>query len=497
MRRIARSFRSRLALRFGATVLLVSIVVSLLGDLALRGILRAQLDRSLLRLAEIESAATADTDDESVHFHEELYTSPAHAEASPTRYAQIWTRTGESVIRTDNLEGVDLPVPGGVLERVAATGEPELFDFDWQRSAYRGLVYPLSRIGSQHGAHLLQVAAPRGPSQAVLKNFLVSLAVLILISSLVAAVLGWWLAGHAVGPVMEIIRQAESVDMRVPRHRIDAAADTEEIQRLVSVLNAMLARIDKTLETQRRFLADAGHEIKTPLTILRGDVEVTLRKSRSPDEYEAVLRQTLADLREVSALAEDLITLARSDSGALEPRADNVSAARVLRRVADRYAKRAAAAGFVLETVAPPRLSVRGDAALLDRALGNLVDNAIKYAGDGGRIQLAAEAGNNGRAVLTVRDEGPGIPRDEQDHLFERFYRGATGRRSARGSGLGLAIVRAIVQAHGGEIELDSGSGAGTSVRMLLPMADPFVAGDRGPEASRTTRDPLAADTSR
>lgn len=472
MSTIVRSFRSRLALRFGATVLLVSIVGSLLGFLALRGILRTQLDRSLLRLAEIEAAAAADFEDESVRFHEDLYASPAHAEASPIRYAEVWSRDGEPVIRTQNLEGGDLPVPAGVLERVAATGEPELFDFDWQGSSYRSLVYPLSRVGAQHLYHVLQVAAGRGQSQVVLHQFLIRLAILVLIGSLVAASLGWWLAGHAIRPVMQIIGQAESLDMRVPQHHIDATADTEEIQRLVAVLNSMLARIDQALADQRRFLADAGHEIKTPLTILRGDVEVTLRKARSPDEYESVLRQTLADLREVSALAEGLITLARSDTGALEPRAERVPAARLLRHVADRYTKRAQGAGFSVEVAAPPRLTLRGDATLLERALGNLVDNAIKYAGGGGRIQISAAAAHDARAILSVSNDGPGIPLDEQNRLFERFYRGASGRRSARGSGLGLAIVRAIVEAHGGEIELQSRPEAGTAVRMFLPVAD-------------------------
>lgn len=468
MRTIILSFRSRLALRFGATVLLVSIVGSLLGFLALRGILRAQLDRSLLRLAEIEAAATADSEDESVRFHEDLYASPAHAEASPIRYAEVWSRDGEPVIRTHNLEGNDLPVPAGVLERVAATGEPELFDFDWQGSVYRGLVYPLSRVGAQHLYHVLQVAARRGQSQVVLHQFLIRLAILVLVGSLVAGSLGWWLAGHAIRPVMQIIRQAESLDMRVSQHHIDATADTEEIQRLVAVLNAMLARIDQALADQRRFLADAGHEIKTPLTILRGDVEVTLRKARSPDEYEAVMRQTLRDLREVSALAENLITLARSESGALEPRMESVSAAQLLRRVKDRYAKRAEAAGFVLEVSAPPRLSLRCDAPLLERALGNLVDNAINYAGDGGHIKVSAAATNDARVILSVCDDGTGIPLDDQGRLFERFYRGAVGRRLARGSGLGLAIVRAIIEAHGGGIELESRSGAGTIVRISL-----------------------------
>ncbi len=312
----------------------------------------------------------------------------------------------------------------------------------------------------------------------MLDNILRTLGLLILIGSITAWALGWWLAGHAVRPVMEIIRQAESLDMNDARHRISVHADTEEIRRLVSVLNVMLARIDEAFENQRRSLADAGHEIKTPLTILRGDVEVAFRRGRSPDEYEAILQQTLEDLRDVSGLAEGLITLARSDSGVLQPRSDTVPVAGLFERVVSRCGKRAESAGLNLVTTAPRELTVRGDAPLLERALNNLVDNGIKYAGVGGRIELSASSTEDRRVTLSVADEGVGIPREEQGKLFERFYRGTAGRRSARGSGLGLAIVNAIVEEHGGEIQLESQPGVGTTERLVLPAADSTPAED-------------------
>jgi two-component system sensor histidine kinase SenX3 len=143
----------------------------------------------------------------------------------------------------------------------------------------------------------------------------------------------------------------------------------------------------------------------------------------------------------------------------------------VFERVVTRYVKRAESAGLSLVTIAPRELAVRGDAPLLERALNNLVDNAIKYAGGRGRIELSASSTEDERVTLSVADEGVGIPREEQGKLFERFYRGAAGRRSARGSGLGLAIVAAIVEGHGGEIELEGQPGVGTTVRLVLPAA--------------------------
>ncbi len=467
--KVVRSFRGRLALRFAATVLLVALAGSAISYIALRRILYAQLDRSLRTLAEIEAAATADSADASVHFHEEVLISATDREASLTRYAEVWSVEGAPVLRTRNLEGRDLPLHVGVLARVAASGQPEVFGFEWEGQGFRGLLFPLGLIGPQHQAHLLQVAAPTERIDAALERFLTMLVLLILGGTLAAAALGWWLAGHAVRPVMQIIGQAEELDLRKPEHRLQAETETEELGRLVSVLNAMLTRIDAAFENQRRFLADAGHEIKTPLTILRGDLEVALRQERSPEEYQAVLRQSLADLKEASSLAEDLITLARSDSGGLEPGPAQVSVGELLVRVAERYRGAAEEAGLRLELEVGDGLHVRGDPDLLERSISNVVDNAIKYTQRGGRVSLWATRGGDGQVHVNVRDDGPGIPQEELARLFERFYRGASGRRLVRGSGLGLAIAKAIFEAHGGGVELESEVGRGTHVSLVLP----------------------------
>ncbi len=483
------SFRSRLALRFGITVMFMALAGAAIGYAALREILYDQLDKSLRRLAEIEAAATADSPDESVHFHEEAFASSVNGEAILMRYAEVWTLEGEPVVRTRNLEGRDIPLPDEVRGRVSSSGGAELFTFEWQGLNYRGLLYPLQLIGAQHEHHLLEVVAPLEQTEAVLDNFLRTFGMLVLLGTGVAWVLGWWLAGHAVRPVMEIIRQAESLDMSSPEHRMTARAETEELRRLVSVLNSMLGRIDTAFGNQRRFLADAGHEIKTPLTVLRGDVEVALRRERTSEEYKVVLEQTLQDLKDVSALADDLITLARSDSEGLQPRLTDVQLEPPLYRLANKYRTAAADAGVRLDVSVAQELVVRADPALLDRAVSNLIDNAIKYGADGGRVLLSATSEPDGQIRISVADNGPGIPEDEADHLFERFYRGQTGRRCARGSGLGLAIVKAILESHGGRVYVDSETQRGTTVNLLLPAGRTVSHGSRSQQ-----RDPAKVD---
>lgn len=475
----SRSFRARLALRFGAALGVTAALGCLGGYLTLRSTLYERLDGVVLRLASIEAAATADSPDESVHFHDAVFaTGPVSSDSVLARYAEVWTLAGDPVVHTNNLGTRHLPLPEGVRRRVAATDQPELFTITFDGGRYRSVLYPLGLIGPQHQSHLLQVATSTHETDVTLERAAGFLVALAMGGFALGGALGWWLAGYAVRPVLAIIREAEQMNAVGHGHRIAVEADTSELQRLVAVLNGLLRRLDGVLEGQRRFLADAGHAIKTPLTVLRGDVDVALRKERAPEEYRRVLAQTLADLRDTSALAEDLITLARTDA---EP-AHAVRAARawadvgaVLAAVHGRFEAAAVRAGAVLTVDTPPaELLACVDPALLERALGNVVDNAVKYSG-ATRIVLTCGSAPHQRVTLTVRDDGCGIPPVEQGRVFDRFFRGAAGRARS-GSGLGLAIARGLVESAGGSVSLDSTPGEGVTVRFVLPA--PAPAGD-------------------
>ncbi len=472
IRALRRSFRGKLAIRFGLAVLMAASIGSTTGYLVLRNLLLDQIDSTLLRLASIEASGAAASGDSTVNFHDDLFlTAGPGTETVFKHFAQIWSIEGAPVLRTRNLGGRDLPLSQVLRYRVVNSGEPELFDTRWESEPYRGILYPLGLVGPQHELHLLEVIVSAGRAYDVLADFRNLLVLLAIVGTVATALLGWWLAGAAVRPVLETIRQAESIEMTGGDHRIEAEAETAELERLVSVLNSMLARIDAAFEAQRRFIADVGHEIRTPLTVLRGDVEVALRRRRSQEEYEAILEQSLEDLKAVSTLADDLITLARGESGALTPVRRPVRVDDVLEKVAERYRRSASAAGAEIELKAEP-LVVPADGRLLSRAIGNLVDNAIKYAASGGIITLSAERGDGSAAVITVSDRGPGIPANERDRLFHRFVRGEAGHSAWPGSGLGLSIVKAIVESHGGTISLRSTAGTtGTTFELRFPMS--------------------------
>lgn len=468
---LLRSFRGRLALRFAATVLVLAIAGSTIGYVALRSILYERLDGLLFRLAGIEASATADSPDERVHFHDNIFRNegPGH-EAILSRYAEVWTLDGEPVLRTQNLAGRDLPLSAAIRRQVTAAQEPALFALRWDGSDYRAVLYPLGLAGPQHRLHLLEVVTATDQTDAVLFHVLAVLALLVTVGAACGGALGWWLAGYAVRPVADIIRQAERLDPDQPGHQIDARADTDELRRLVSVLNAMLARIDGVLAQQKQFLADAGHAIKTPLTVMRGDVDVALRQPRSADEYRGVLREVLGDLKDVSVLAEDLLTLARTDSGNLGVATRPVPLGPLFERLREQYRAMADDQGTAIEIVVPTLPTVQADEELLERTLSNLIDNALKYGRREGRIVLAAAPDGDDAIVIRVSDDGPGIAADDQLLVFKRFYRGDHGRRTARGSGLGLAIVRGIIERLGGSVTLEAG-GNGTAVSLRLPAA--------------------------
>ena len=226
MRRVG-SFRNRLGFRLAVAGFLLVTSVSVVTYIALRLALFQELDRTIERLASIEAAATGDTPDESVHFHDQVFlTADPGSEAILSRYAQFWTVGGEAVLRTANLGSADLPLPASLRERVANSGEPEFFAFEWNGERFRSILYPLGLTGPQHALHLLQVAASTDGVARVLSRTLSLLGLLVAVGTLAAAGLGWWLAGHAVRPVVEIAEQAEVMRAGSPRHYLSSAIST-------------------------------------------------------------------------------------------------------------------------------------------------------------------------------------------------------------------------------------------------------------------------------
>jgi two-component system OmpR family sensor kinase len=287
------------------------------------------------------------------------------------------------------------------------------------------------------------------------------------IALLVASLAGYLLAGAALRPVESMRRRAEEISATVAGRRLPVPETDDEVARLARTLNEMLARIEAGFERERRFVAEASHELRTPLALLKTELELALRHPRSPEELRAAIASAAEETDRLTLLAEDLLVLARSDEGQLRIDSRPLRARELLDTVARRFEHRAADAGLSLEVEAPSDLTGVGDRTRLEQALGNLVDNAVRYGA--GTVRLEARP-QNGSLELRVSDEGAGFAPEFLPRAFERFSRDDGGR--VRGStGLGLAIVQAIAKAHGGTANARNASSGGAEVTLVLPTA--------------------------
>ena len=222
----------------------------------------------------------------------------------------------------------------------------------WQGKQIRSVVYPLALVGAAHQVHLLQVAAPTEPLRQTLARFAILVAFLTLLGTLGGFVLGLQLAAVALRPTGEITAQAEAITEGTLSERITAHANVDEFNRLVTVLNGMLNRLDRAFQVQRQFTADASHELRAPLTVLKGDIDVTLRRERSTAEYRETLMRCREEVERLARLASDLLVLARYDAALPLEHSDEVELRGLVQRIAARFQPAAVARDVRLDIAA-------------------------------------------------------------------------------------------------------------------------------------------------
>jgi signal transduction histidine kinase len=281
---------------------------------------------------------------------------------------------------------------------------------------------------------------------------------------------GWVIAGRVLAPIERITSVAREIQATDLSRRIELGGPEDELRRLADTFDAMLARLDAAFATQRQFLADASHELRNPLAIIRTNLDVAMADSDADPED---LRQALEVIRRASDrmghLVDDLLALARGQ--ALSVTAEPVDLGAVVADASDELVIQAAARDITLDRTIVPGIVVSGDPDALKRAVANLLENALRYSPPGSRVRLAVGS-ERGRAWVAVSDEGPGIAPEDQPRVFDRFWRSDKARsRAEGGTGLGLSIVRQIANGHGGEVQLQSRVGVGSTFTIWLPVA--------------------------
>ncbi len=373
---------------------------------------------------------------------------------------------------TSALPFADFELLAGWLTRAPPNGKAFSIEFGSGRKV-RVLVSTITDAGPEITTVLVGAPMDRGaPDAAIFLRAMLLVAPLVLLASILA---GYWLGASALKPVQGIIEELAAItDGRSLHRRLAVPFAGDEVARLAQTLNGMLARLETSFSSLRRFTADASHELKTPLMVLRAGVERSLTDPRTPTEVMASLDETLGEINRMTELVESLLTLARADEGRA-PLAVERTDLRDLVAEASETAGMLAESGRLKVSTAMPDVPVWVfvDRRRIREMLLNLVTNAIKYTPADGKVEIALAERADGAAIV-VRDTGIGMAAGDLPHIFERFWRAdlARSRTGERpGSGLGLAITKWIADAHGGSISVSSRPGRGTTFTVILPVA--------------------------
>ena len=300
--------------------------------------------------------------------------------------------------------------------------------------------------------------------------------ILAIISIIISSSAGYYMAKRALEPIQEITSTARGVASGDLSRRLTSKSQDKEIGVLVRALNKMFADLESSFLAQKRFTADASHELRLPLTILKGEIEVALRHPRTAEEYQQILRQQLDTIDRIQRIVNDLLTLARADAGQLEIAQAPIDLSLLLQEVGQQHLILFDSQHISLDMDIEDGLNIMGESSQIERTMMNLLSNAFKHAPEHSCIHLTAHAEDK-TVIICVRDEGPGIAQEQHGQLFDRFFRAddARARKEGEGAGLGLAICKRIVDAHDGKIWLQSQLGEGASFFIQLPLsgADP------------------------
>lgn len=388
-------------------------------------------------------------------------------------YLELYAENGDLIYRSPFLQAHPsvLVPPDQVMGAVARSrnidGRPYRFQFE--------------KLNIDGHVFTIEMGSPADDAVETLQLFRFYLLIFAPLLLLLAAGGGYWLSRRALSPVDALVRTARNISGASLASRLQKLETGDELQRLSDTLNEMLDRIETAFLRITQFTADASHELRTPVSLIRTEAELALRRSRKEAEYQESLRHILGEAERTTALIEQLLSMARADSGREILNLQPVDLRQTLRSVVDGWKQVAAFRNLEFSASMNGHASiVAGDETMLRRLADILLDNAFKYTPSPGHVHVLLESRGES-VVLTVQDSGVGIAAEEQSKIFERFYRVDRARSRAQGgAGLGLAIAQWIVTQHHAAIRVESCVGAGAAFRVEFPM---MVTPERNPPA--------------
>jgi heavy metal sensor kinase len=404
------------------------------------------------------------------------------------KFIQVLDESGNIGRKSDNLKNVQLPISLNALKN-AAKG---IITFETHLSVgntpLRIITFPV--IENNQITKIVQIASSLEEVEDALNTLFIILIVTVPLALMVASLGGQFLAHKALKPVDHITQTARIITSQNLNQRIAPLKVKDEISRLIDTFNEMISRLDQSFRQVKQFSSDASHELKTPLTILKGEIEVLLRKERTSQEYQQTLKSNLEEINRMSQIVEDLLLLSKADIGEVRLNKEEINLTEILNEVATQMERLAKSKGLSLSVSNHLQdMHILGDALRIRELFINLIENGIKYTEQGGSIHITLQK-ENGPSVgspsgwgqgekgefakIIVSDTGIGIAKNDQERIFSRFFRVDKARsREEGGSGLGLSICKWIVEAHQGEIIVESELGKGSSFIVKLPIFSP------------------------
>ena len=385
-----------------------------------------------------------------------------------TRYYQIYDgKDGRILVQSQGVEPLGLHLAPGEVQ--AFLDNPKPYDIGTAYGRFRisnSVIAPASG-----GRYLLQVGASLDPMDAVLKRFLDLLLLRAVPSLFVSLVAAWWMARKALAPLTTLATEARGVKIGTLDRRLPTRGTNDQLDEVAVAFNETLAHLEESVGEMRQFSSALAHELRTPLAVLRGEMELVLLRSGSALEWRTSAASQIEEIDKLTRMVNQLLTLARAESGEIALAREGVDLGALAATVTEQLEPVAQAKDLNLHCDVHQPVTVTGDSGWLERLLLNLLDNAIKYTPSGGDIRVGV-LHENGHARVDVTDTGAGIPADAVPHVFERFYRVDPARSSTvEGAGLGLSLAKWIVDRHHGRIEVRSEPGRGSTFTIWLPVS--------------------------
>lgn len=466
MSKINLPIKWRLTIWYGVVLSLILVIFASGIFIYFRNSLQDSIDAKIRSIGEVLSSSMTETHNTSVFGNFERYLENVLGRKPKGKFIQIMDTSGRIGAKMSDIEGETLPTSFNTLER-AMRGEIVYETIERTKPRLRMVTIPI--MENKKVTSVVQVGTSLEDFDETIKKLLLIMIISIPTSISVTIVVGYFMAKKALRPVDQIRRAAIKISSSNLDEKIDIAGRRDELGRLAETFNAMIGRLKDAFQRVNQFSIDVSHELKTPLTILKGETEVALRKEREKADYQKLLLSNLEEIDRMSCIIDDLLLLSKADTKVIKLDIEDVALRDLIMDVCLNMKVVADKKEVELQTSELEDVRLKGDELKLRRMFLNVIENGIKYSHSGGKVTVSSYV-NDGYAQIDVKDEGVGISEEDIKFVFDRFYRADRSRKRVSGSGLGLSISRWIAEAHRGSIEVKSQPAQGSMFTIKLPI---------------------------